>query len=179
MEVPANTRVLLTPSKNDELCSLSYTDLNFTTENIPLGRSYNGYDWETTVAGKDAGFEYTCQDHQDENSSSSRVCLLIVPNKFDSDDDSDTTTNKLFALRSWSMESQNYNYTLSEFDLAARFLEKTSFGITKSELIEFSDPSSYVKEQMSLSLPQTSHRALFRSQAQTRVRRTYGEFLYK
>ena len=130
---------------------------------VPLARSYDGFVWELAAGDYAASFSssniFECYDHS---------CQFKLPN---------TMTNEWFQLRS-------YQNSLADVDQYARMLERTSFGITQSDLMAISSLSTvngeilttdalsykmaqWVKIQMAANA--TSHREFWRLRANARV----------
>ena len=131
---------------------------------IPLARSYDGLMWELAAGEYAASFAsadlFECY---------SQGCQFTLPTK---------NSNELFQLRP-------YQYNLSASDQFARMLERTSFGITQSDLKAISSLSGIGKSNVSIdalsySMAQwvqmqmianvTSHREFWRVRANPRVR---------
>jgi hypothetical protein len=150
------------------LCTLVKvtTDANSgnVTAIVPLARSYDGFMWELAAGDYAASFStaniFQCYD---------RGCQFYLP--------SSTSSSESFQLRS-------YQYNLSETDQIARMLERTSFGITRSDLTAVSSLSStgmgnattdvlsykmaqWVRIQMMSNV--TSHREFWRQRANPRI----------
>ena len=144
-------KLLLMNSSEGILCTLveadATTNINHDIKLKPIGRSYNGGNWEPYQGLLSATnrVPLSCSE------SSSGNCLIEVP--------------KLAAGRKYVIKS--YEYSLGERDRAARFLEKTTFGATNSEIDSFvaagSDPATWVKQQLQKQI--SSHRQFFRERA--------------
>ena len=146
-------RILLGNSPEGILCTL----LEVSTDNEsradrdlrlkPIGRSYNGGGWEPYHELNSATntVPLSCSDSVDSD------CLIVLP--------------PLEIGRKYILKS--YEYSLGPRDRAARFLERTTFGATSSELDAFvasgGDPSVWLQKQ--LDLPISSHRQFFRERA--------------
>ena len=116
----------------DVLCTLIEMDVdtsnddNVTTvfSNLkPVGRSYNGYDWEV-AAGDFSTFQFDC------STSGGRKCRIELPTPPEG--------------RSYVLKSYDYGHALKTDDLTARFLEKATFGPTKADIKGFTSPEDWV-----------------------------------
>jgi hypothetical protein len=157
--------VMITFADAGVLCILVKVTVDINSGNvtniIPLARSYDNFMWELTAGEYAASYAsdgiFQCYDHG---------CQFWLPQKM---------SNEMFQLRS-------YQYSLPEVDQYARMLERTSFGVTQSNLREVSslsydsedniDQISYkmaqwIKMQMTMSM--TSHREYWRQRANPRV----------
>jgi hypothetical protein len=114
----------------------------------PIGRSYNGGGWEPYHRLYSAANTVPLSCYDDSSSD----CLIVLP--------------PLKAGRKYILKSYEHSL-LGPRDLAARFLEKTTFGATTSEIDVFvasgRNPSLWIEKQ--LKLPITSHRQFFRERA--------------
>lgn len=112
--IPSNTPILLsTSSEVGELLTL--TKITNGEVLVPVGRSYDGYDWET-VAGPYDRIIYNCTVKQ-------KFCQVIVPSTKDD-------SNETFFILS------RFVHKLKVDEKIARFLEKSTFGTTLTELKE-------------------------------------------
>ena len=151
------------------LCTLvkvtgSNNSSNITTI-VPLARSYDGFVWEIAAGDYAASFAssalFQCYSHG---------CQFKLPNF--------ASSNEWFQLRS-------YQYSLPETDQLARLLERTSFGITQSDLkaissLPFLVTGNVSMNTLSVKMAQwvrlqmmanaTSHREFWRLRANPRVR---------
>jgi len=117
--------VMLKFSDAERLCTLVKVTVDTGSGNvtaiIPLAHSYDGYSWDLASGDYAASFSslniFQCYD---------RGCQFNLPS---------TSSNEFFQLRS-------YQYILPEMDQFARLLERTSFGITQSDLNAISSLSS-------------------------------------
>ena len=151
------------------LCTLVKVTTDANSGNItaivPLARSYDGFMWE--LAGGEYASSFASADlfH-----CYARGCQFTLPAK---------KSNEGFQIRS-------YQYSLSETDQLARMLERTSFGITLSDLNKVSSLAGsgtgnmsigslsnkigqWVQTQMMANA--TSHREFWRVRANPRVRK--------
>jgi len=149
------------------LCTLVKVTTDVVSGNItvviPLARSYDGLMWEMAAGDYSATFASTnifeCYDHG---------CQFRLPEKKSSEG---------FQLRS-------YQYSIPGTDQLARMLERTSFGVTQSDLAAISSltfldsGNGYVDElsnkmaqwvQMQMMVNHTSHREFWRERANPRV----------
>jgi T5SS/PEP-CTERM-associated repeat protein len=101
----------------------------------PLGRSYNGNDWEP-YGGDHSTLHYDCSE------DSCRVQLPAPSN------------GRSYVLKPYAAPA------LSGDNVKARFLEKATFGPTKQDLANFESETRWLSQQFEL--PVTSHRAVFR-----------------
>jgi hypothetical protein len=136
IDLAQSNTIKLENSDDGSLCTL--VELTTDDEIKPVGRSYNGFDWEQ-YAGVFATSSFSC-DADD-------VCTVTLPSP---------PAGHGYVLTS-------FEHSLSTEDEAARFLEKSTFGPTRSEIAGFSSPLAWVQNQMSL--PATSHRQFFRERA--------------
>jgi len=147
--------VLLPPSNADMLVTLNRVTKG---KYVPVGRSYNGNDWER-VAGANDKLDYTCE--VDETISSDKLCQVNLP----------IYENTTYYLTS-------YNHTISDKNKVARFLEKSTFGVTPADLKawDYNDTDAsigkWVEEQMTTA-GMSSHRAYFRKRLNPRSTETY------
>jgi hypothetical protein len=115
------------------LCTLAKATIDSISGNIieivPLARSYDGYMWELAAGDYAASFAstkiFSCYNNG---------CQFWLPQ---------LASNEWFQLRT-------YEYTLSERDQLARMLERTSFGITQSDLESISSLPSVGVSNVSL-----------------------------
>lgn len=129
------------------LCTLVQASITVTAgqtsiegELKPIGRSYNGHNWESYANDVYSTMPFDC-------TSSGTACRVrLVP----------PGAGRAYFLMSYS------NPNLSGRNANARFLEKGTFGPTKAELDTFVSPVDWVRNQLSDQLPITSHRAFFR-----------------
>jgi hypothetical protein len=112
---------------------------------IPLGRSYDGHDWER-VAGKYNTLSYTCANGE---------CTVELPDE-----------NQSYYLTS-------YAYTLTPSQTSSRFFERASFGATPSMLSLATDEASmasWIRDQLDENVtPLSSHRKYFRKRLNPRM----------
>ena len=149
-------RILLEISSPGILCTLLEvsTDTEKTVDGDlqlkPIGRSYNGQGWEP-YEGRYSTNDIVPLSCADSSNNSPGDCLIVLPS---------LSVGRKYVLKS-------YEYSLGERDEAARFLERTTFGATTSEINAFvtegSDHVNWVRNQ--LKLPITSHRQFFRERA--------------
>merc|ERR1712071_58301 len=138
----------------DTLCTLSMNIKNDQETWIPLGRSYDNHDWESVAGPYKIDFE--CDGI---------MCASTV--------ELPTLTNGeefWFQLTTFSISERN---NLKSQDIAARFLEQTTFGSTRNELLQWKDLgiastssldysfAEWIHEQIN-DIPMTSHRQVFR-----------------
>ena len=136
IDLSQSNTIKLENSDDGSLCTL--VELTTDDEIKPVGRSYNSFDWEQ-YAGVFATSSFSC-DADD-------ACTVTLPSP---------PAGHRYVLTS-------FEHSLSTEDEAARFLEKSTFGPTRSEIAGFSSPLAWVQNQMSL--PATSHRQFFRERA--------------
>jgi hypothetical protein len=128
--------VFLQISASNSLCTLVEMSPNY--EIKPVGRSYNGFEWEQ-YAGDFSSLTFTCVSNE---------CSVDLP---------EPEAGKEYYLTSFA-------HSLNPNDVAARFLEKTTFGPTKADIAlfqSFVSSADYLEEQFSKDM--TSHRAYWRS----------------
>eukprot|EP00586_Coscinodiscus_wailesii_P000799 CAMPEP_0172487324 /NCGR_PEP_ID=MMETSP1066-20121228/16359_1 /TAXON_ID=671091 /ORGANISM="Coscinodiscus wailesii, Strain CCMP2513" /LENGTH=2416 /DNA_ID=CAMNT_0013253867 /DNA_START=62 /DNA_END=7312 /DNA_ORIENTATION=+ len=139
--------VIFPVTNNDQLCVLSQL-LN--ERYVPLGRSYEGNDWESS-AGRYARLIYKCESNQ---------CEVNLPKEH------------IYHLTC-------YQHSLSKEDTVARFLEKTSFGPTKRHIDTWDyskddlNPSFAKFVQDELNKTPTYHREYFRKRLNPRSIESY------
>ncbi len=156
VDIPQNTTVLLAKSNKSRGEILTLLRITNGDTIAPVGRSYDGFDWET-VAGPYNTLPYTCE---------SDYCKVIIP-------EVDPALNQVFVL-------SRFQHELPLRDKVARFLERTTFGITVEELTEleenvksrfnndtFAAFADWIQKQMD-EIPPTSHRGFFRSRLAAR-----------
>jgi len=153
---PDNTFMRLKRSSPNFLCSLIRISSNSNNEQtiVPVARSYNGNGWEK-VAGAFTNIII-------EKNAGERDYLIRVP----------TLSNNAFYLIIGSERE------ISATEEVARFLEQTTFGVTRSMIKEWNNKLSdlpnafgqWVQDQMSLSTtPLSSHRKYYRKRASERI----------
>jgi hypothetical protein len=137
-------------SPEDGLCTLVEVtvDSNGTVvgDLKPVGRSYHGHPWEP-YAGDFAYLDFDCSTTTGQSSTSSCLVVLPPPQK-----------TKVYALKGYK-----HGHQLSDRDLGARFLEKTTYGPTRAsidDLFSFGSPAAWLQDQ--IKMPLTSHRQYFR-----------------
>jgi hypothetical protein len=139
------------------------------SENVglkPVVRSYNGYDWET-YAGDYAKVHVDCSNTPDATAtknllnipSDSSSCLVALPQPSEG--------------RKYVLKSYQHSLPNDHIDQASRFLEKVTFGPTRTEIHALAASSSdvtfvnaaagWIAKQMQL--PVTSHRQYFRERS--------------
>eukprot|EP00536_Pseudo-nitzschia_multiseries_P015007 jgi/Psemu1/246522/estExt_Genewise1.C_8030013 len=116
-------------------------DGNVTGKFVPVGRSYNGHPWENYANEFSTSISFDCN-----RLSSCRVALPPPGKK-----------------RAYLLKSKRYSHHLTKDDLKARFLERTTFGSTKSEINAFESPEEWIEQQFGMEI--TSHRAFYRERA--------------
>lgn len=121
-----------------EVDSASITSDDAAANLKPVGRSYNGNDWEP-YSGSFAATSFDCT-----GGSASCMVSLLVPS----------------SGRSYVLKPHTYPHTRTEADLHSRFLEKATFGPTRDDIASFNDASQWVSSQFEE--PITSHRAFWR-----------------
>ena len=157
--LPPNTSVLISKSTQvGELLTLTRTVDG--KEIAPVGRSYDGYNWER-VAGPYDTLEYDCN-----SATESGACQVTIP-------EATVSSGQSFVL-------SRFVYGLNQEDRIARFLEQTTFGTKPGELRDLSNIAQvnhnnnlydtfgyWVYDQMYQISP-TSHREFFRSRVSPR-----------
>jgi hypothetical protein len=121
----------------------------------PVGRSYEGYDWETS-SGEFSTLKWTC---------SSSLCIVNLPLP---------PEGSIYQLTTFTSSDVDRK----PIDELFRFYEQASFGPTPDDLIYYSNDldSSIVKmyihnwiDVQMLEAPATSHREIFRSRMNVRM----------
>ena len=119
---------------------------------IPVGRSYDGNDWER-AAGKYDTLSWDC-------SAGDGTCLVTLP-------DTDTQVYRL----------TSYLHTLTAEQTSARFFERASFGPTSGLLsvaTNEANMASWIQTQFDTTVtPMTSHREYFRKRLNPRSLEVY------
>ncbi len=153
ISAPAEKEILIEKSITGNMCTLTLVTKGKIQTSAPVGRSYDGYDWER-VAGPFSSLQYTCD-------VGASHCKVVLPSIMSS--------------------SQEYHLTTQDFpserttrDEIARFFEQTTFGTTSDDLDDFTlnlnqfaDANltlaftEWVRAQISDVSP-TSHRAYYR-----------------
>jgi len=121
---------------------------------VPVGRSYDGFDWERT-AGPEVGLEWEC---------AASVCDVSLP----------------FEAGKQTYYLTTYDHTLSDRATVARFLEKAAFGPTMSDLVNWDysggdleiSITEWVEDQI-LNKGTSSHREYFRKRLNPRSIESY------
>jgi len=103
----------------------------------PVGRSYNGNDWEA-APGDYSSLSFDCSERP--------RCSVRLP--------------KLEGEKRYVLKSYDYGHELTPDDLTARFLERATFGPTKADIASFTSPDLWMEQQ--LSMTGVSHRRVFR-----------------
>jgi len=155
--------VLFNIAGNGKLCTLTKATIDQDTTQIvnvvPIARSYNNNPWETSASS----YAISVLDGQ-EWSCFTSGCQIKLP---------ELGLNEAYHLRS-------FTYSLSVKNQVARFLESTTFGITRTELESFDYNAnietqiiSWVKNQMNVSVVGlTSHREFWRERANSKLHYT-------
>ena len=119
---------------------------------IPVGRSYDGNNWER-VAGKHSELSYDC-------TAGDGTCLVTLP---------EVTTSKYYMAA--------YKYELTGKQSWIRFMEKSAFGATQQAITDQAnqfdvlDMATYIESQLALN--PTSHREYFRKRLNPRSLEVY------
>ena len=141
-------RIMLENSSPGILCTLVEVTVEGDLQLKPIGRSYNGRGWEPYRGRHSATTDIIPTSCSDDSSTD---CLIDLP---------PLSVERKYALKS-------YRYSLGSRDEAARFLERTTFGPTTSEINAFvadgSNHTKWITDQ--IQLPITSHRQFFRERA--------------
>eukprot|EP00536_Pseudo-nitzschia_multiseries_P010764 jgi/Psemu1/204058/e_gw1.338.42.1 len=141
-------RVLLQNSPAGMLCTLVEVSVEGDLGLKPIGRSYNGQGWELYRGRYYATTNIVPRSCADDSNGDCLVVLAPLP------------AGRKYALKT-------YEYSLGKRDEAARFLERTTFGATTSEINSFvadgSNHARWIQNQMQI--PITSHRQFFRERA--------------
>lgn len=122
IEVNSNAASIASTYKSIDARSRSLVDGD-AVETIgikPVARTYNGYDWEAS-AGEYSSSVFDC--NQD------NTCTVLLPA---------INPGRSYALKSYS------NRNISDMNKKARFLEKVTFGPTRSDIKEFTSPRDWV-----------------------------------
>jgi T5SS/PEP-CTERM-associated repeat protein len=119
---------------NSQSDTYGKTDLGMT----PLGRSYNSYDWEP-YGGDFSSIRFDC-------SQGSKCKAYDLPLLRD---------GRSYVLKPYTGPD------LTNDEITARFLEKATFGPTKTDIGSFTSKTDWLTLQFNA--PITSHRAVFRS----------------
>lgn len=135
IDFSGSNTVTLQKSRDGILSTL--VEISNKEEIKPIGRSYSGLDWEL-YSGDLSTSSISC------GATACRITLLS-PSK-----------NHTYVLTS-------FDHSLTAENEAARFLEKTTFGPTRSEIAAFRSPLDWVQNQFDL--PATSHRQFYRERA--------------
>jgi hypothetical protein len=150
LALTSSTITLTKTPHTGTLCTLFTTQTSLDggkTFYIPVGRSYDGNDWER-VAGKYSALEYTCDG--------SGSCVVTLP---------DIVTQSYYLT--------SYVYTLTSKQTSARFFERASFGATPDMLTMATttvDMANWIKDQFDESVtPISSHREYFRKRLNPRM----------
>lgn len=161
IQVPSGEKIRLETTKDGELCTL--TAKNAKSDFVPVGRSYNGNNWES-VAGPYPYLEYKCE---------SSYCETIIPH--------DIQQQHLVTFELNMMPS----ISLSKRDEIARFLEQTTFGTEPGELAEMERKAAETSDLMHLfsdwvynqiyNMTATSHRAFYRRYVDSPLFHPYRE----
>lgn len=141
------TRFEITKAPGGLLCTLVEASVGYNGQQLsiqgelkPIGRSYNGHNWESYANDVYSTMPFDCT----QGGSTCRV-QLATPQQ-----------GRAYLLKSYG------NTTLTARNTNARFLEKGTFGPTSTELDTFISPIDWVRKQLSDQLPVTSHRGFFR-----------------
>jgi uncharacterized protein (DUF1800 family) len=132
--------VFLEKSSTGSLCTLVKVNSNDSSI-IPIGRSYNGGDWENT-AGAFSNIPFSCEP----------FCGIELPSLANGD------TYRL----------AEFTHSISQQEELARFLDQSTFGVTRKDLLSFDEEfptdvsiASWIQNQID-NVEITSHRAWFR-----------------
>jgi hypothetical protein len=141
-----STTFQLTKASNGMLCTLVEAPVVVTGHGYfiegdikPIGRSYNGHSWESYANDVYSTMPFSC--------SQGTTCSvrLATPKQ-----------GRAYFLKSYASPA------LTNRDTNVRFLEKGTFGATRTELEAFVSPVDWVRDQLSDQLSATSHRGFFR-----------------
>jgi len=145
ISVPSGGEIRIEKAGAGRLCTLTLVTNG--KASVPVGRSYDGDDWER-VAGPYTSLQYNCEGSH---------CEVMLPSK--------TSTNLEFQLTTFSSN-------LTKRDEVARFLEQATFGTTHKDLDGLTTDlgestdlvprfAEWVKMQI-FDTDQTSHRGYYR-----------------
>lgn len=191
-EAPSSIPILLPPSASDRLCILhrtasTSTDNGTTGAYQAIGRTYGGYDWES-VAGPEIRATYTC-GVDPTVSSTQRYCQLVLdhsaPLSSFNGNQGLLPSSRIDAAYVYYLTS--YESSLSDRDRIARFLERTTYGPTRSDLDNFQQrldntegkslplaQAQWVQEQMNAEdVGISSHREYWRKRLNPRAIESY------
>jgi len=104
----------------------------------PVGRSYNGNNWES-APGDFSRLVFNCNGW----------CAVRLPRP---------PNGRVYVLR-----SSDYGHELRPDDRVARFLERATFGPTKADIQDFTSPEAWMKKQIVIA--PSSHREFYRARA--------------
>ena len=147
--VPSGTSIVLEKAKSGQLCTLTLVTITDGESSVPVGRSYNGHDWQR-VAGPFPSLAYSCNSNSD-------YCNVATP---------------IVASSNQELRLTTFTRDLPKKDEVARFLEQVTFGTTREDLDSLNtstDESTdlmprfvdWIKGQYYHTDP-TSHRAYYR-----------------
>ena len=135
-------RYEIAKSGGNRLCTLVHLASDGTSF-APVARSYSGQDWEPSAGRFDTVISFDCEDE---------TCQVTLPGLED---------GSVYVLMTY--EKPSYYQTQ---DVAARFLEQTTFGPKMEEIQQFSKASTlefaqWIQDQQD-NVPIMSHREVFR-----------------
>jgi hypothetical protein len=143
-------KVRLSNSDEGAVCLLTIVKTSSNTKKdfvVPLGRSYDGNEWEVVPPFY---VHLECDDDDDEDD-----CTFTLPK---------TTDQEKFYLT-------KLKHSISEEEEVSRLLNQATFGATKQMIDDYissdSTPASFVRDQMDL--PASEHRVTFRSHSSSRM----------
>jgi hypothetical protein len=144
----------LTKSDSDTLVTLVHLASDGNSFR-PIGRSYDGQDWQSSAGYYANKVAFVC-----DNANACTVTLPVPRNSPNAEQD-EVAVEVMYQLTTFS--KPNY----SDRDVVARFLEQTTFGITRDDLDSLGsmtstlDMAKWILKQQT-DTPYLSHRALFR-----------------
>lgn len=145
-QVPAGNLVEFSVVGFGQLCTL--VRINAQGKTSPIGRSYDGHEWEGMAAGLVPTTLFACQGN---------LCRAQVP----------MVIGERYALVS-------YAHSLDRSKQVARFLGQTTFGATTADIFSLASPSGGLQElfkqwfNYQISLPASSHREWYRLRSSPR-----------
>jgi hypothetical protein len=165
----AGSTVTISVTPSNQICTLTRLTTtvdsggNSNTDFAPVGRSYNGRDWDAVAGPYKSEMSFECSALNGSN-----ACVVTLPQL-------DDPATQSFVLTS-------YAHTVTPEEEVARFLEQTTFGVTKADMEFFNTESldagtefpAWVADQIT-NKEATAHRAYFRSRANGRATRAEDE----
>jgi len=158
-------------STNEELCTLTRVDTEGNGVYTPISRSYNGHEWQRVPGKYVQNVNITCGNiittNNDGDSNEEYKCQIQIPPL--------TTNNDGYYLTTFQPLKPTTSQTL-----AAKFLERTTFGATWDQITDLEQQIDIDGEyalakwiHTQVNMKPTSHRKFFRENLNPRTVESY------